>query len=795
MLLRRNISLLILLAFLAAGLGAETPGNLFQMGSPGTVQLKYGLLLDGRNAKNPDQVNLFLKTLGLKPLGSTINLSSGTGIVLTADGKILTNAHVVLLSAAERLESRVDLLKLFVVQYNIIDNMTATERQKKGIPSFSNMSQLASDLGFVINDSPIVLQLQVNNMETRSVRILAADPERDLALVQSDFVDLKPLRLGDSAALQVGDDVVALGYPLGSTLEDMFSQVVTTMTKGSVSALRKANLGIQHTASISHGNSGGPLLNIAGEVVGVNSAGITEANNLNLAIPSNAVKQFLMDIKYENVVKENEALAVPVFTPNAAPALSKTKGKGLVTVNGFAPGTKLSLSYEGGFKDNGQIVPADGILVLHSLPFGPLRIEADVPVYDKIYYPSFVDGAKTVKISGYPAGLTLRLDDTKDYVVPANGILELPTDDKQHTLYALPGWGRGFQTNVEITDESNYTVTFASGTLAASGFPPKVDVTVNGEIMGKSDDAGSWTSTGVPIGPAKVGLSDRMWVALPQETVIGYRKTSALVLKPKLAGRLALSSSQKWPELLITLMDADGKPQALSPPAGTEIINVQLGEGTYRLLARLADDVADFAEIPVTVNGGKTTELALPAIAHTSAWDTQQQNLAAERKRIADETDALNTRLAAEKKLKSQNILRKLFFAGIQGGEPVPYAAFGGINLNPVEIKVGVSWFPSPNFFGLTGTAGYWFAKTGSFAFGAGVSADYFKTETQWEYGGAAEATVTYSIVQIGPSLLAKWKGFAVDVGAGWVIRHRTMVDAPADGIGFHVLAGWFFNY
>jgi hypothetical protein len=777
MLFRRKAFLLILFAFLASILGAQPASNLFQMGAPGTVQLKYGLLLDGKNASNPEQVNLFLKSLNLKPLGSTINLSSGTGVVLTADGKILTNAHVVLMSGNDRLAARLALLQLFQEQFTLIESMSTAERQKRSIPSSLRMEQLAKDLGHVIRDSPIVLQLQVNNIEIRSVRILAADVERDLALVESDFVDLTPLRLGDSSSLQVGDDVVALGYPLGATLEDIFSEVVTTMTRGSVSALRTANLGIQHTASISHGNSGGPLLNSAGEVIGINTAGIAAANNLNLAIPSNKAKDFLREYKYAAVVTENEALPLPSLATKTVQERNEITGKGMVTLVGFPSGTPISLFYNGIRQDKPIIMPDGGVLVLRDQPFGTVRLEADVMVYDKIYYPSYVEDSKVVKIFGYPPGTKLRLDETKDYVVPANGILELPTDNKQHTLYALPGWGRGFATSIELSSELNYTVTFASGSLGVSGLPPEVDVTVNGEVWGKSDESGQWRSDFVPVGPVRIGINTPLWVAKEVEARVLLGETSKVAVVANPAGRLSLSTSQPWKNLSIRLTDSAGQNQELPEVAGNAPLTLQISEGTFRLKARLSNDIADYLDETILVTAGLTTDFTLPAIEYTELWRTEQ------------------ARLAAEKKQRFEQWLQKLFFVGIQIGDPVPYALTAGANLDPVELKVGLSWFPAPKFYGITGTTSFWFSKVGALHFGAGIYANYFHTQSQIDYGETTPATVDYSIIQIGPSLLAKWRGFSIDTGISWVMRHRTPINPPDDGIGFHVLAGWFWNY
>jgi S1-C subfamily serine protease len=159
----------------------------------------------------------------------------GTGIVLTADGYTLTNRHVV-----EGSES-----------------LTATMADGTEYPA----------------------------------TVVTKSDTQDLALVKIDATGLKPANIGDSAGIQVGQTAIAIGSPLGTYTE--------TVTKGIVSALdrtitvqddqtgRPVTLKglIQTDAAINPGNSGGPLLNAAGQVVGVNTATASSAEGLGFAIP------------------------------------------------------------------------------------------------------------------------------------------------------------------------------------------------------------------------------------------------------------------------------------------------------------------------------------------------------------------------------------------------------------------------------------------------------------------------------------------------------------------------------
>lgn len=119
--------------------------------------------------------------------------------------------------------------------------------------------------------------------------VLAAETGKDLVLLKVDGHGLPFLALASTAGLQVGDPVVAIGSPLG---------LGGTVSNGIVSALRSegpAGDWIQTTAPVSHGNSGGPLLDMRGSVIGVITWGVNlqQGQNLNFAIPSDVVKSLL----------------------------------------------------------------------------------------------------------------------------------------------------------------------------------------------------------------------------------------------------------------------------------------------------------------------------------------------------------------------------------------------------------------------------------------------------------------------------------------------------------------------
>jgi S1-C subfamily serine protease len=186
------------------------------------------------------------------------------------------------------------------------------------------------------------IQVSFSNNERYRAKLVGSDPSTDIAVLKADVPAsaLKALPLGNSDAVRVGDQVIAIGNPFG---------LDRSVTAGIVSAVQRRieapnNLSIAHViqtdAALNHGNSGGPLLNAQGEVIGVNAqietGGVSEGNvGIGFAIPINTVKDVVAQlIKHGKVEHAFLGIEGKTLTPQIAHLfhLATTSGVIVATV-------------------------------------------------------------------------------------------------------------------------------------------------------------------------------------------------------------------------------------------------------------------------------------------------------------------------------------------------------------------------------------------------------------------------------------------------------------------------------
>jgi serine protease Do len=152
--------------------------------------------------------------------------------------------------------------------------------------------------GHIITNNHVVdqvdeIEVQLSDGKTKKAKLIGADAVVDLAVLKIDEPGLKPLKFGDSDAVQAGDFVVAIGNPFG------FEETVTDgiiSSKGRPNRVDGFGDYLQTNAAINPGNSGGPLVNLRGEIIGINTAIISRSGGsqgIGFAIPSNSVKTAL----------------------------------------------------------------------------------------------------------------------------------------------------------------------------------------------------------------------------------------------------------------------------------------------------------------------------------------------------------------------------------------------------------------------------------------------------------------------------------------------------------------------
>jgi putative serine protease PepD len=197
--------------------------------------------------------------------------------------------------------------------------------------------------GHIVTNDHVVqgassVEVSFSNNESMKAKVVGRDSATDIAVleVQAPSRALKPLTLGDSSSVRVGDQVIAIGNPLGYD-RSVTSGIVSAVQRSITAPNAISTIGhvIQTDAALNHGNSGGPLLNAAGQVIGVNAQIAPSSSNANIgigfAIPIDTVKQITSALidhgKVEHAFLGIEAKAVD---PQIARIFHLASGQGLM---------------------------------------------------------------------------------------------------------------------------------------------------------------------------------------------------------------------------------------------------------------------------------------------------------------------------------------------------------------------------------------------------------------------------------------------------------------------------------
>jgi serine protease DegQ len=256
------------------------------------------------------------------------------------------------------------------------------ERQRQGLGSGVIVD---AEKGLILTNNHVIqradeIVVTLHDGRRFDAEVIGADPETDIALIRIDADDLHALPFADSDELRVGDFVVAIGNPFG---------LAQTVTSGIISALGRSGLGIdgfedfiQTDASINPGNSGGPLVNLRGELIGINTAILARGGGnigIGFAIPINMARMIQEHLIAEGAfVRGQLGIAMQDLTPELAQAFSLQATSGAV-VTRVEPGTPAERA---GLQAGDVILEVDGRAVRGATDLrnriGLLRVGSDV---------------------------------------------------------------------------------------------------------------------------------------------------------------------------------------------------------------------------------------------------------------------------------------------------------------------------------------------------------------------------------------------------------------------------------
>ena len=299
---------------------SSTPLTLLNSGTDGnSANFVEGSISEVADKVSKSVVSIVTSTKTTDLFGQSQNSSAaGTGIIVTEDGYILTNKHVI--NGANKVTV-------------VLDDGTTYE----------------------------------------NVKVVATDPLNDVAYLKIDGVSgLTAAELGDSKTITVGQQVIAIGNALGQYQNTVTSGIISgigrsvTASDGTSYNTETLTDMIQTDAAINSGNSGGPLVNAAGEVIGINTATSTSAENMGFAIPISSTKGMLGQL-IETGSAERTYLGVYSLeiTPEVAKAynLPVSEGVYLYSPSSYSAIVKDSPAAKAGLKDKDIITAINGVKV------------------------------------------------------------------------------------------------------------------------------------------------------------------------------------------------------------------------------------------------------------------------------------------------------------------------------------------------------------------------------------------------------------------------------------------------
>lgn len=313
-------------------------------------------------------------------------------------------------------------------------------------PRYRRDTSLGS--GFIINREGYILtndhvirdaetiKVKLSNDTTYTGKVVGSDPKTDIAVIKIDSKEPLPVAvLGDSSTLQVGQWAIAIGNPFG---------LDRTVTVGVVSATGRSNMGIetyedfiQTDASINPGNSGGPLLNIHGEVIGINTAIVAAGQGIGFAIPVNMAKQIVEQLISKGKVSRGWlGVSIQPVTEEIAKSFGLKKAQGAL-VNEIVAGSPAA---KAGIRQGDIIVAIDDKEVKDVSHLQ--RLVATVPVGTRVELKVVRDGKEqklplVIGSSDSAAAKQVKPDQQEPEEWLGMSVEELPREMRMKGLYGV----------------------------------------------------------------------------------------------------------------------------------------------------------------------------------------------------------------------------------------------------------------------------------------------------------------------------------------------------------------------
>lgn len=251
------------------------------------------------------------RLFGLKPLDFIVPRQDDGFRIGKVEQKVLVEESVVI-EVTERVSPSVVTVAVEAPQRRILEFSPfggLTERLEGGEQQDIGTGFIVSEDGLVVTNKHVVQNDSVSytvitkDGDEYAAQEISKDPSNDIAILRIDANNLKPVTLGDSDTLRVGQFAIAIGTALGEFRHTVTTGVVSGLGRGITAGsqfqgfVEQLDNVIQTDAAINPGNSGGPLLNSAGQVIGVNVAVAAGAENIGFAIPVNVLREGLEEFR------------------------------------------------------------------------------------------------------------------------------------------------------------------------------------------------------------------------------------------------------------------------------------------------------------------------------------------------------------------------------------------------------------------------------------------------------------------------------------------------------------------